>query len=111
MSEQKNEILHEPPLLYSLKAKPEDANSNQDISTTWQNYFTNQRSSFNQFFPVLTIKDLTGIAQVSVPTVTSLSQEDIDNIENAPNGSFLYNATTQKFNFRENGIWVAKENS
>jgi hypothetical protein len=112
MANQLNQILHEPPVFFEINNEDGiDKNEGvQPISGEWQRYFTNQRQAFNQFFPVSTIQDSNGISQVSIPTVTPLTTAQRDNVQNPSNGMFIYNTTTEKFNFYENGAWVEKSN-
>lgn len=103
MSIQKNEIWHQPPVLNPIS-------DDKNVSSVWERYFTNQRQAFTQFHPIVTLKDTNGISQVSLPMAPSLTTDEINNLQNVSNGMYVYNSTTGKFNFRESGAWVEKQN-
>lgn len=45
--------------------------------------------------------------EVAITQVRSLPEDRRDQLQNAANGTIIYNLTTQKFNVRENGAWWA----
>lgn len=106
MAIQKNQLLHQPPVNYPLMGSiAENLDKEFNVSKTWQNYFTNVTGTFNQFFPIVTSQDANGIAHTSIPQAPHLTQDEIDALQNAPDGATVYNSTTNKMNFRENGAW------
>jgi hypothetical protein len=44
--------------------------------------------------------------ETPMTVVISMTQARRDQLENAINGSVMYNETTNRMNFRENGAWV-----
>jgi hypothetical protein len=44
--------------------------------------------------------------ETPVITVISLTTAQRNDLQNARNGTVIYNTTTNRFNFRENGAWV-----
>lgn len=101
MAKQLNQILHEPPLLH-------DMIDGQDSrpSPVWQRFMVNLHAWGKQFFPVVTAQTGTGIEQLSLSQAAQLTTAQRDQLQNVANGVFIYNTTTNKFNFRENGAWV-----
>lgn len=44
--------------------------------------------------------------ETPVITVITMTEANRDLLQNARNGTIIYNTDTHKFNFRENGAWV-----
>lgn len=99
MAQTLNLLLHEPPVNSPVI-------DNGLVHADWKGWFTNLRSSFNQSFPIQTLNEDSQVKQVSVPKAPHLTQTQINALENIEDGSFVYNTTSGKFNFRESGAWV-----
>lgn len=79
------------------------------ITDSWTNWF----NSITQSFGFAIVHDV--IADngppikreaVAVVTVPSFSEANRDLLQNKRNGTVIYNTTTNRMNFIENGLWI-----
>jgi hypothetical protein len=84
------------------------------LSNSWQTWFNSitqttgyiiTHDRFTPVSPPTPIPDDDG-DEVVLLSATQLTEAQRDRLENARNGIILYNTTTNRFNFRENGAWV-----
>lgn len=82
--------------------------NNQEISVNWEFFFTTIVEDTGQciqgvsfFDPVTGQRDF-----LPVLTATSYTAADRNLLQDVPDGTIIYNLTTNTFNFRQNGTWV-----
>lgn len=82
--------------------------SKGEIYQPWRNWFNTLHRAHTQFFPTynLTNNTTNGVVQAPIPTHPSYSTIERDSLVGMVNGGVIYNSTSQKFNFYENGAWV-----
>lgn len=77
------------------------------ISNPWQNWLNSVTRVMGYCIVMDNIVDPITNSRNEVPLLqmTSMSQSDRDNLENARDGTEIYNLTTGRTNFREQGAW------
>lgn len=80
-------------------------NSTGRFTDMWKNHF----DTISQTLGLVIGHDRLNNAEKQETPVTiiiAMFESDRDLLENAIDGTILYNKTTNRFNFRENGAWV-----
>jgi hypothetical protein len=91
-----------PPIYEHLISK--DDPQKVTISDVWKNHM----DAISQTLGVVVSYDRFSTSQQATPVsiVVSMDTTHRNQLENAFNGQIIYNTTTNRFNFRENGAWV-----
>jgi hypothetical protein len=92
------------PIYEELMTKSSDPNLNGRITDPWKNHF----DAIAETISYVVVHDRFNDTKQETPVtaVIAISQPRRDQLQNAINGSIIYNTTTNRFNFRENGAWV-----
>lgn len=109
---QSNQILGQSPLDKTSILEQDQDTGEYRMSSTWVKWFDNIYQTVNQYFsPYRSVP--TGSNATNPPltfglsSASELTQDQIDALQNLPdNNVFLFNLTTNKYNFRQNGAWV-----
>lgn len=74
------------------------------FTDTWKNHF----DAISQTLGLVVVHDRFNNTkqETAVTVVIPMDQAKRNQLDNAINGSIIYNTTTNRFNFRENGAWV-----
>lgn len=79
----------------------------KEISNSWSNWF----NSITKVMGYCIVHDyliIGGVRAQEVPVLTavSMTKAERDSLDNARDGSIIYNTTSGRMNFREGGAWV-----
>lgn len=75
------------------------------FTDAWKNHF----DAISQTLGLVVVHDRFNNSEkqeTPVTIVITMTEAQRDSLDNAINGSIIYNTTTNRFNFRENGAWV-----
>jgi hypothetical protein len=77
---------------------------NGKLTDIWKNHF----DAISQTLGLVVVHDRFNNTKQETPVtvVIAMEQVDRDQLDNAIDGTILYNRTTNRFNFREAGTWV-----
>lgn len=92
------------PYLPNAPLQDELINPDKTMTDSWKNHINAIADSFG--YVVINDRFNDTKQETPVTTVVTMSEARRDQLDTAPNGVILYNTTTNRFNFRENGAWV-----
>lgn len=76
------------------------------VSTPYHRYFTNVNNTVNSYLTRINYEENGSAAIATLPVFPSYTQANINTFQNVPNGTGVYNSTTDKVQFREGGAWT-----
>lgn len=92
------------PIYEELVTKDKDPNLDGRITDAWKNHF----DAIEENLSLVVVHDRFNDTKQDTPVtrVIAMSQARRDQLDNAFDGTIIYNTTTNRFNFRESGAWV-----
>jgi len=93
-------------VISQIPEEEEIVNEKRKGTPTWIRWLSQLQLFLNNFFQIYMVFDsIQGNTPRYLFYAPQLTQSDIDALQDLSNGAFIFNSTTGKFNYYQQGVW------